>query len=218
MTGLIAPNKIPGNDLYYSDVKIAFPDLENYEDEIDLKQYELFNNAETTFDKNLGVILHHSSTGNKTFCYKLQKDKRTVKYKSREFSEESNAVEDILYEVTVPEINLYLNGVYDEVYTAPNKRLVIHPYTSHINFAPKANGGLTFVLSKDIKYIDEKFWQPGNSYILNEFSDRTTLNYLKSIKDQHKIDISDQPDVFGFWNISKKAPFTINRIHVYQMN
>ena len=119
------------------------------------------------------------------------------------------------------ELEVHLNGVFDDVYTALNKRLVINPYVTHIDFAPRPNAGLIFTLPTSVKFINEKFWQPGNSYFLNAFFDETTLDYLKSIRDQHGIEI--RYDGCGFWNISKREPstgesFNIKRVHVYQMN
>lgn len=206
--GINAQKKIKQEDLYYSTVQINFPDFKA--DKVDPEHHAICEHTETECGKEQTPAGEYHSIGKKpTFRYLLKTKKLELQPFNLPIGNRTNSTRTLLLDhLNIPIFQL--TGVFDDVYTAPNKRLVIHPNVGEIDFQPRAEAGLTFVLSPKLFYINKEFWQQGNSYLLNAWKDETTLNYLKFIKDQHEIDISDRPDEFGFWNISKKNPFTIN--------
>ena len=204
MQGVASHNKIRKKYLYYSQVNIAFPDLAEFKDELDLNQYGLFKNERMEFNEEREIALHHSPDPKPTFRYLIKINEDKYEWTTYEVSAQTNEKEAIHNELTARYPVLQLNGLFGDVYNAPNKRLVIHPNVQKICFTPQAEIGLTFVLGPDINYINKEFWQIGNSYVLNALFGNKTLDYLKRIKDLHGIDISDHPDDLCFWNISKK--------------
>jgi len=196
--GYNARNKIKEGDLHYSTVDIKFPD------EVDPEHHAIYEHTETEFCKEqIPSVKYHSKVAEPIFSYLLTK----------EMLENFTTTTHYVYKLTFK-----LTGVSEAVYTALNKWLAIHSEVRGIDLQPRPGGGLTFVLPPNIDSIKKEFWQPGNSYVLPVWMYGTTLNYLKSIKDEHEIEISDRPDEFGFWNIRKKDHFTINRNPVFQMN
>lgn len=225
-----ALDKIKEDDLHYSRVDFCFSDPAEDEDKTRTKihEYALFKNKEITLDKREETVLLHYETESKpTFRYLLKRYKTTFFTNDQNIHKRTDKTTEAQRELCISLPIFQVTGVFDEVYKAPNKRLVIHPEVRQINFQPRAEGKLTFVLGPNISYINKEFWQPGNSYLLSAWKEGITLDYLKRVQDQHEIDISDHPDGFCFWNITKKksfeAPtneesFKINKIHVFQMN
>lgn len=67
----------------------------------------------------------------------------------------------------------------------------------------RTNNGNTIVLLPQFK-IRSDFFKPGNTYLLHSFGYPPESDYLQKLKNEHGLTVSDKPDEFGYWVITKE--------------